>query len=66
MNDTWTKKLWFCRGSVTYTTTGEVGTGFVHTAKYEGSVVAEVTHSSGARQLTRAEVEKLFKKKKKE
>jgi hypothetical protein len=57
---TWTKNLGYGFGTVTYTTNGAVGTGFVHSAKYERGSVVETTTSKGTRELSRSEIEALF------
>lgn len=58
MDDTWKKQT--SRGLIIYTTSGEVGIGFVHTAKLEGRDVATVFSHKTTRQPTRTEVEELF------
>jgi len=58
MEDSWTKKLE--NGTVTYTTTGEVGAGFVHTVRFERGDVITTTSRQSTTQPTRQEVEELF------
>lgn len=57
---TWTKNLGYGRGTATYTTNGAVGTGFVHSAKYERGSIVETTTSEGTEQLSHSEIEALF------
>lgn len=57
MQDSWSKKQADGR-TVTYTSHGEAGAGFVHTVAVEGRSVTETTSSLGP--LTREQVEALF------
>jgi hypothetical protein len=58
MEHTWKKKIG--HGTMTFTTTGEPGVGFVHTATFEGGDVIKTKSVKSTLQPTREDVEKIF------
>jgi hypothetical protein len=58
---TWTRNLGYGEVTVTYTTSGALGTGFVHSAKYERRFIVETTTSEGTQELSHSEIEALFR-----
>jgi hypothetical protein len=58
MEHIWKKKVG--HGTMTFTTTGELGSGFVHIATFESGDVTKTTSVQSTLQPTREDVEKIF------